>query len=180
MSATIWPQPELHKDWKTWAWELTKHLQKVLTGNSKLGLGKLAVDTDNSTDVLLGVPDLTLGYRLPGLYQFEIAALFQSTDATVGGQFSVQATIGHTLVAQLDTMVGAAGTSGAFHGQLTPTLNTVVTPSVPFANVPVLVKVKGLLTATGPGELTFKFASEVAGTQVWLLRNSLATMSQLG
>lgn len=111
-------------------------------------------------------------------YAFEMLLRFQTAANTTGLGMSIGGTATGSLTANANAISGT-GTGGLFSGGLTAINGVITTTGVPAANTAYLARITGIFVATASGLIYPQFRSEVNGSQVSVLANSVTTFKEL-
>lgn len=111
-------------------------------------------------------------------YVFEILLRFQTAASTTGLGMSIGGTATGSLTANANAISGT-GTWGLFSGGLTAINGVITTTGVPAANTAYLARITGIFVATTSGLIYPQFRSEVNGSQVSVLANSVTTFKEI-
>lgn len=111
-------------------------------------------------------------------YAFEMLLRFQTAATTTGLGMSIGGTATGSLTANANAISGT-GTGGLFSGPLTALNGVVTTTAVAAANTPYIARITGIFVATTSGLIYPQFRSEVNGSQVSVLANSITTFKEL-
>lgn len=111
-------------------------------------------------------------------YVFEMLLRFQTAANNTGLGMSIGGTATGSLTANANAISGT-GTGGLFSGGLTAINGVITTTGVPAANTAYLARITGIFVATTSGLIYPQFRSEVNGSQVSVLANSITTFKEL-
>lgn len=111
-------------------------------------------------------------------YVFEMLLRFQTAANTTGLGMSIGGTATGSLTANANA-IASTGTAGLYSGPLTALNGVVTTTAVAAANTPYIARITGIFVATTSGLIYPQFRSEVNGSQVSVLANSITTFKEL-
>lgn len=111
-------------------------------------------------------------------YVFEMLLRFQTAAKTTGLGMSIGGTATGSLTANANA-IASTGTAGLYSGPLTALNGVVTTTAVAAANTPYIARITGIFVAATSGLIYPQFRSEVNGSQVSVLANSITTFKEL-
>lgn len=134
--------------------------------------------SNSSNTTFSSLDQLALTVVAGRVYAFEFLLRFQTAANTTGIGMSVGGTASGSLTANANAISGT-GTAGLYSGPLTALNGVITTSGVPSANTPYLARITGIFIATNSGFIRPQFRSEINGSAVTVLANSVGTFKEI-
>ncbi|MBA3578928.1 MAG: hypothetical protein H0W42_02985 [Gemmatimonadaceae bacterium] len=158
-------------------------------------LQELNANSADQTSLTPGVVMTTTGVGI-GTWKFEYSLLFQTAATTTGWRIANNHTgtvttyimhsdflsTGGAAATGISDAIAAGATAGLHEGQAERVLNATSksTVGVATANANQLLIVRGIIVVSASGDLEFKLGTEVAGSAVRLMTDSMLELTKVG
>lgn len=134
--------------------------------------------SNSSNNTFSTLDQLALTVVAGRVYVFEFLLRFQTAANATGIGMSIGGTASGSLTANANAISGT-GTAGLYSGPLTALNGVITTSGVPSANTPYLARITGIFVASTSGFIQPQFRSEINGSTVTVLANSVGTFKEI-